>query len=124
MVKKIFEKNIHTAMIQMVPKLHIPMPSRRDMEIPLDFIPLQAAKHPTRTAPPPRGPLELLLPLSLAQDMANMRVALHLVLEQQGVVLEQMHAAGADPVRPVRGVLAQQVAGQDAVARGVLHVDV
>lgn len=111
-------------MIQVVSKFHVPMSSRRDMEISLHFVPLQAAKDPACAPATTGGLLELLLPFGFAQDMPDMRITLHLLLEQHGVLLKQMHSAGVDPVAPVRGVFAQHIAREDAVARSVLHVDV
>lgn len=75
-------REIRTAMIQMRRKLRIPMSSRRDMEIPLDLIPLQTAIDPTRVGlfPPthPRALGELLAGIAphLAQDMVHMRIRL------------------------------------------------
>lgn len=106
---------IHTVVIQVVAKFHVPVSSGRDMEISLHFVPLQATKDPACTPATTGGFLEFLLPLGFAQDMPDMRIALHLLLEQHGVLLEQMHPAGVDPVAPVRGVFAQHIAREDAV---------
>lgn len=54
-----------TVMIQMIAHFHVSVPARRDVEIPLHLVPLQAAKDatapPRATAPAEAGgPLELL----------------------------------------------------------------
>lgn len=53
-----------------------------------------------------------------------MGIPLHFLLEQQGVVFEQMHPAGVDPMAPAGRILAQHVTRQDSIAGGILHVDV
>lgn len=115
-----------TRMIQMLPELHIPMSPRRDMEVPLHLIPLQTTINPTTRsghAPPqPRRFLKPPLLPPMTQHMPHMRILLLLLSQILALPLERVHPL--DPLPPVRGVLGQHVAGEDAVARGVLHVDV
>jgi len=120
-----------TIMSQMLPKLHVPMPPRRDMKIPLHLIPLQTPKNPTaiRLDPPPhpRRLLKLPPPLPhLPQHMSHMRILLLQILPPSLILAipAPMHFLGIHPHRPGRGVFAQHVPGEDTVARGVLHVDV
>ena len=113
-------------MIQMLPKLHITMPPRRNMKVPLHLIPLQAPINPTtrprHTPPQPRRLLEPPLLPPMPQHMPDMRILLLLLGPILTSPLQRIHPLG--PLPPVRGVLGQHVAGEDAVARGVLHVDV
>lgn len=114
-----------TLMIKMFPKLHIPMPSRRDMKIPLHLIPRQAPKDATTAPPAPRGPAELPLGApDLVQDMSGMGIAFELLLLRDGQMIEEMHPLGVHPLIPAGRIFPQRLAGQDAVATGVLHVDV
>lgn len=109
----------------MLPKLRIPMPSRRDMKVTLHLIPLQTPINPTRLAPTshPRRPRKLPPPLPLRQHIMNVLFLLR--LEQPlTAAMQPMHALGVDPLLPVRRIPPQHVARQDAVARGVLYVDV
>lgn len=112
-------------MIQMLPKLHIPVPPRRDVEIALHLIPLQAAINPTRPPLPPypRRLRKLPSPLPQRQHVVHVLFLLGLA-RRRTTAMQPMHALGVDPLLPVRGVAPQQIAGEDAVARGVLHVEV
>lgn len=125
-------------MIQMRRHLLIPMSPRRNMEIPLHLIPLQAAIYPTRIRsfpPPQRRALSKLaprIPPHLPKDMMHMRILLlttqpSLILMAQrlilmpaavGLVIALLH-----PQTPARVLAFEQVAGENAVARGVLDVD-
>lgn len=113
----------------MGPKLYISVASRRDVEIALDFVALETPIDPAalshRSSPPhPRRPLELLLldPAHFAQHMPNMRILLFLPhVLRIGQLMRSFHGG---PVTPIGRILVQQVAGEDAIAAGVLHVDV
>ena len=115
-------------MIQMLPKLHIPMSPRRNMKIPLHLIPLQTPKDPTRLRlhPPfhPRRPFKLpLLTPHLPQHMSHMRILL--LLPQSLPTLQLMHPAlHINPLRPRRGITLQHITREDPVAAGILDVDV
>lgn len=115
-----------TRMIQMLPHLHIAMPPRRKMKVPLHLIPLQTAINPTTRpghAPPqPRRLLEPSLLPPVPQHMAHVRILLLLLGQIPALALQRVHPV--DPLLPVRGVLCQHVAREYAIARGVLHVDV
>jgi len=124
-------KETRTLMSQMLPKLHIPMAPRRDMKIPLHLIPLQTPINPTtiRLDPPshPRRLLKLPPPLPhLPQHMSHMRILLLQILPPSLIlpIPAPLHFLRVHPHRPGRGVLAQHVPSEDAIARGVLHVDV
>lgn len=111
-------------MIQMLPKLRVPVPAGRDVKIPLHLISLQTAINPTRFSLPahPRRLRELPAPLPLRQHVVNVLFFLSLLCRPAAV--QPMHAFGVHPLLPVRRVPPQHIAGQDAIARGVLHVDV
>lgn len=114
----------------MLPKLHVPVAPRRDVKIPLHLIPLQAPINPTRLPLPPYPwrLRKLPSPLPLRQHVVHVLFLLNLArpaaAATAAAAVQPMHALGVDPLLPVRGVAPQQVAGEDAVARGVLHVDV
>jgi len=111
-------------MIQMLPKLHVPVPAGRDVKIPLHLISLQTAINPTRFSlpPQPRRLRELPSPFPLRQHIVN--VLFLLSLPCRSTAMQSMHAFGVQPLLPVRRVPPQHIACQDAIARGVLHVDV
>lgn len=109
--------------------LHVPMPSGRDVEIPLHLVPVNAPIDATRIAVPPDRRRALELPPPLGRAQVVMHVLLARVLDR--LLLHPARARGARarptlrrPRVPARRVLLQQIPRQDAVARGVLHVDV
>lgn len=96
-----------TGMIQMLPKLHIPVPPRRDVEIALHLIPLQAAINPTRPPfpPYPRRLRKLPSPLPQRQHVVHVLFLLDLARRRRAAAaMQPMHALGVDPLLPVRGV--------------------
>ena len=123
-------------MIQVRRLLHIPVPARRDMEIALQLIPLQAPVNPTRVrdlAPAHARALGKLPTMSprLAEHMVDMDVLLlrgqpilGLVAERLVLVFAavQLEVALLHPQHPARVLAAQHVACQDAVAGCVLDV--
>ena len=112
-------------MIKMIPKLHISMPSSRDVKIPLHLIPRQAPKNATTAPPPARRATKLPLGApDLTQDMSRMGIPLELLLLRHGQVIEQMHPLGIDPLIPIGRIFAQLLAREDAIAAGVLNIDV
>ena len=120
-----------TFVAQVLSKLHIPVPPRRDVEIPLHLVPLQAAIDPTRIIPHaprrPRRPAKRPLPPPhLPQHMAHMRILLLGLLPRGAIALIRgpMQRLALHPQRPGGRVPVEHFAGEDAVARGVLHVDV
>lgn len=110
----------------MLPELHIAMSPRRDMKIPLHLIPLQTAINPTtrpRHSPPqPRRLLKPSLLPPMSEHMPHMRILFLLLSQILPLPLQRVHPL--NPLSPIRGVLGQQVAREDAIARGVLDVDV
>ncbi len=113
-----------TTVVQMLPEFHIPVPSRRDVEIPLHLIPLQTAKHPTaiRHLPPlhPRRLLEVpLLTPHLPKHVPDVRVLLLLLHH-----LPALQRMASRPARPSGRIAPQHVAGEDPIARRILDVDV
>lgn len=121
-------------MRQMLPQLPISMSTRRDMEIPLHFIPLQTPINPTsiRLLPPThaRTLRKLLLRIApdLAHDMVYMRVLLLraqpvTLLVVESLVLVRTVVALLHPQIPRCFFALEKVACEDAVAGGVLDVD-
>ena len=110
----------------MLAHLHIAMPPRRDVKIPLHLVPLQTAINPTtrpRHAPPqPRRLLEPSLLPPMSQHMVHVRILLLLLGQIPPLPLQRIRPL--DPLLPVRGVPRQHLAREDAIARGVLDVDV
>lgn len=101
------------------------MASRRDMKIPLHFIPRQTPKNPTTPLPTPRSPAKLPSGAPhLRQNMTRMRIPLKLLLLRHGQMIQEMHALGIHPLRPTGRIFAQRLPRQDAIAAGILHVDV
>jgi len=104
-----------TVMIQMLPKLHIPMPPCRQMKISLHLIPLQTPVNPTRlrlqsSLHPRRLPKLPLLTPHLTKHMPYMCILLHLFhhLPTLQFVYTPIHI---NPLLPTRGVPLQHVAG-------------
>ena len=132
-----------TAVLEMLPKLHVSVPSGGDVEIPLDLVPLDAPEDPARVRPPAApdpGRLAELAP-SLRQREVVVHVLLVRILPRLSraplplpLVLVFHAAAGASSAAPAGGaprpyvphrVLAREpLPGHDAVAAGVLDVDV
>jgi hypothetical protein len=116
-----------TRMIQMlVIPLLIPVPSRRDMKVSLNFISIQTPKNPTRIRHAFQSRrLAKLLRLRLAQLLMHIREIFP--ARVIGILFAQLMQALvrllARPLRPVCRLVAQEVAGECAVAGCVLHVD-
>ena len=115
----------------MLAPLYVPVPARRDVEVPLHFVPLQTAKHPTRIRDMASGNTWRLRKLlgsapDLSQHMSDMGILQLELLPLRPILVHQLRleALRVRPVAPAGRVAAQRVAGEDAVARGVLHVDV
>ena len=119
-----------TMMIQMIADFHVTVPSRGNVEVALDFIPLQTPINPAvvqRLAPPtpPRCLLELPLPRhppNFPKHMRHMRILLLLPVHLPAV--ERVHTLGINPVAPARRIARQHVPGENAVTAGVLDIDV
>lgn len=107
----------------------IPVAPCRDMEVPLDLVPLQTAIDSTRA---PQIPLSqpgrfaelLLLADHLSEHVAHMSVLLQLGFHLSWRLQRVQIPLGIHPLQPTGGVPEQQVAGENAVAAGVLDVDV
>lgn len=113
----------------MISQFHVSVAASRDVKIPLHLIPLQTAKDPTTppratTPADARRPLELLPlpPTHLPQHMSYMGILFFLL--DIPFIRQAMRSARIDPMAPIRGILSQQIAGKDAVARGILDIDV
>ncbi len=113
----------------MLPKLHVPMPPRRDVKVPLDLVPLQTPINPARIRrttqprrlrklpPPSRGPKKVMHVLDIVAPGVLSR-------RRRAAVLPQAVRGPALPLLPRRGVALERLAGEDAVPGSVLHVDV
>lgn len=109
----------------MLPQLHIPMPSRGDVEIPLHFIPIQRPKNPTTIRHPlhPRR-LRKLLPLP---RRAQLIVHIPQLLPPGQPIIahsERMNSLLFIPLAPTRRVLPEHFTSEGSIAGRVLHVDV
>lgn len=119
----------HTIMIQMLPKLPIPMPPRRNMKVPLDLIPFNTPINPTTspliTSPQSRRlPKLLLLPFDFPQHMPRMSIFLQLGLHLAQIIKRVQASLYIEPLRPIGIFPFKQIPCQDAVARSILHIDV
>ena len=112
-------------MIQMLAQFHVAMPSRRDVEVPLHLVPLQASVNPTTRrwhAPrPPRSFLESSLFLPVSQYMPHMSILLLLLREVLPLSIQRIDSLV--PLLPIRSVLCQHVPSEYAIARRILDVD-
>ena len=113
-------------MIQMLAHLHVAMPPRRDMKVPLHLIPLQTPINPTtrpRHAPPqPRRFLKPPLLPPMSKHMPHMRVLLLFLRQIYPLSLQRIRPL--NPLFPIRSVPRQHFAGEYAIPGGVLYVDV
>lgn len=108
--KELGKKAKPTMMIKMLPKLHISMPSRRDMKIPLHLIARQAPKDATTASSPTRSPAKLAFRApDFIQHVAGMGVAFELALLRYRQMVQQMDPLGIDPLIPIGRVFPQQV---------------
>ena len=106
----------HTAVVQMLPKLHISMTSGRDMEVALHLVPLQTPIYPTglQTIPPKATGRFLkfpfpFLPPDLSDNMFWMRVFFLFPLPSYISTVEGIHPLTVHPLIPVRAVFGQCV---------------
>jgi hypothetical protein len=119
-----------TFVIQMLGKeFDVAMAPGRDVKIALHLVPLQAAVDAARIrlAPDPRRPLEpAAVPAGLAQRLVHVLVGVAVDLALVDRRRQRVLAAAAPPapLAPVGLVQLEGDAGQDAVAGGVLDVDV
>lgn len=123
-------------MVQMAANSAVAVASGRDVEIALHLVQVQAAVHAAAVRPAPRlrrlGPLGLLateghnvVDVLLAKALVVRAVPARARVQLAVLVLaEAVHALCVHPLLPVGGVAGQLVAGEDPVARRVLHVDV
>ena len=117
----------HTAVIQMFAPLEIPMAPCRDVKIPLDLVSLQTAINSTgapRISPSQPGRLSKLFLLAdhLSQHVPHMSVLLQLGFHLTGLLQSVQSSLGIHPLHPTSRVLYQHVAGENAVATGVLDI--
>ncbi len=110
----------------MFAKLHVPMPSCRDMKIPLHLVPFQTPINPTssRLTLHPRRPAKFPPPLPQRQHIMHMHSLLIPVQRPHLPSMQPMDALRIDPLLPVRRIPLQHVACEDAIARRILNVDV
>lgn len=108
------------------------------MEISLNLVQVQTAKDPAAiraTAAQPRSLPPLRPPPAQRDDVVDVLLAEALVVrggrpplagDEPALLVptEAVHAHAVDPLRPVGRVLGQHLGGEDAVAGGVLDVDV
>lgn len=96
----------HTTMIQMLPKLPISMPPRRNMKVPLDLISFNTPIDPTTSPviPPPQSrrlPKLLLLPFDFPQHMPRMSIFLQLRLHLAQIIKCVQASLYIEPLRPI-----------------------
>lgn len=133
------DKDFLTVMIEMLARLVVPVSSRSDMEITLNFVKLQAAVNATTirlsTTPYPRRLAPSGLPPSQSDDIMDMLLTETLVVPYARVPLarhepsvlvppEPVHALVVNPLRPIGRVARQPGRGEDAVSSRILDVDV
>jgi hypothetical protein len=120
------------------PKLGIPVPSCRNMEITLNLVPFQAPKYATRIRllPPPELRRLLKLPPAFSHMAQHMTYTLVFFLSgsslfiffMQGFVCttasSPLVAKFFGPQLPVRVVLGEQVACQDTIHGCILDINV
>ena len=113
-------------MFQVLAELHISMSSSSDVEVALHLVAVQTAEYPARVrrSPDPRRLGELLL-LLLVQVVVHLEVV-HLPLLPNALVqlVNTLLGVLSRPLRPACRILSQQVAGERAITRGILHIDV
>ena len=107
----------------------IPVAPCRNVEIPLHLVSLQTAIDSTRVPPIPpsqlgRFPKLLLLADHLPQHMPHVSVLLQLRLHLTRLLQQMQSSFGIHPLPPTGGISVQQVASENAIAAGVLNVDV
>ena len=116
----------HTGVIQMLAHLHIAMPPRRDMKVPLHLIPLQTPVNPTtrprHASPQPRRFLKSSLLPPMSQHMPHMRILLLFLRQVDTLSLQRIRPL--NPLFPIRSVPGQHLAGEYAIAGGILYIDV
>jgi hypothetical protein len=128
------DANPLTIVVQVLAVLVVSVAPSGNVKVSLHLVQIQtavdAAAIATAAAPYP-GRLAPLGPLLAERDnVVDVLLAETLVLVAGarddlavGVTAELVHALGVHPLRPVGRVLLQAVGGQNAVARGILHVD-
>lgn len=121
-------------MVQMLPSLSITVAARSNVEIALNLIQIQTTIDTTTIrlgAPKPRGlrPTSLLAPHS--NNIMNMFLAKPLLMPPRAcnntslaIPSQSMHTFRINPMAPIRRVFLEARGGEDAVAGGVLDVDV
>lgn len=125
-------------MREMLPQFLIPMPSRRNVHIPQDLIPLETPVDPTRISRHTLPQLRALgeLPSRVIPDMRNDVLRMHILLLRHQPLrilgIERLvlkHSRGDLPVEllvphlPVGRVFGKQHPRHDVVARRVLDVN-
>ena len=128
---RVRKEGARTLMAQMLPKLHVSVPARCDVEIALHLVPLQTPVHAARISlrssshprslliVPPRLPY-------LPQYVRHMRVFLLHILSAPLVphIVAMVHFLWVDPHGPIGGIFLEQVTRKDTVAAGILNIDV
>lgn len=127
-----------TTMVKVLTLAHVSVAPRRNVEITLHLVQIQAAKNATTIRLPPK--LRRLCPLGLLPTQRNNIVdmllpkALLIIPELQPTLVrvdlalavppELVDALGVHPLAPVGRIAMQTLLRHDAVASGVLDVDV
>jgi hypothetical protein len=123
-------------MIQMLASTLVPVAPGRDVEIALDLVHLQVSKDSAAVrgtsdlgSPGPLGPFA-----AQGHDVVNVLFTKAFLLQVSpagtsddaalAVSAQLMYPLLIDPLCPARLVLVQPGACQDAIARGILHIDV
>lgn len=130
-------REVERAVVQVLlqPELHVPVPARRDVEVPLDLVALEAAVDPARVRGSAArharrfGELATRVFSHVSQNVRDVRVFLlgPLAVAVRFGFVEALLPPSLARVRPhgeVGVFFRQQVAGHDAVHGCVLHVDV
>lgn len=112
-----------TSVVEMFAEFTVPVASRGDVEVALDFVAVQTAEDAARVAHPPQARRlgELLPLLGCAQLVVHIP---HVLPPGDGVraLTQSMRALAV--LREVGGILPEQVSRQCPVACRILHVDV
>ena len=125
-------------MVEMLAHVHISVTKSGDVEITLHLVQVQAAKYATTiglsTGFRRLGPLGSLL--TQGNDIVNVLLAKTFVIERfvqvscarldatLTIPSKLMHTLGIRPLRPNSRVVLQTSFGEDAIARGILDVDI
>src|SRR6266536_1761632 len=121
-----------TLMRNVLPQLHIAMPTSSNMKVSLHLISFQTAKYPTAvwSLSSPQLRCFWKLPASfvhVAQDMPNVLILLFLRASPPVIIVQTLVLPSfllpVRPQRPTRVIFGQQISSQDPICRCVLDID-